>query len=104
MPALVKCPLGKMRIEDVAARLGKFPTANGVNRDALARGSAIRNKCRTSPLVFHRSLELPKCFSGDLAMPNRRQASRIAEAIFERSPGSESLAARVSDTFEFLCR
>jgi hypothetical protein len=55
-------------------------------------------------LVFQRSLELPKCFSGDLAMPNRRQPSGIAEAIFERSPGSESLAARVSDRFEFLCR
>jgi len=48
MPAQVKCALGKMRIEDVAARLGKSPTANGVNRDAPATGSAARNKCRTS--------------------------------------------------------
>ena len=48
MPALVKCALGKMRIEDVAARLGKSPTANVENRDTLARGSATRNRCRTS--------------------------------------------------------
>ena len=104
MPALVKCALGKMRIEDVVARPGKFPTANGVKRDALARVVQPGIGAGLPPLVFHRSFELPKCFSADLAMPNRRQPSRIAEAIFERSPGSESLAARVSDTFEFLCR
>jgi hypothetical protein len=52
MPALVKCALGKMRTEDVAARVGKFPTANGVNHDGFAKGSATRNRCRTSPLSF----------------------------------------------------
>ncbi len=103
MPALVKCTLDNMRIEDVAAHLGKSPTANGVNRDALATGVKPGIRAGLLSLVFHRSLELPKCFSGDLAMPNRRQPSRIAEAIVERSAGSESLAARVSDTFEFLC-
>jgi hypothetical protein len=37
MPELVKCALGKMRIEDVAASVGKSPTANEVNRDASLR-------------------------------------------------------------------
>jgi hypothetical protein len=37
MPALVKCALGKMRTEDVAARVGKSPTANGVNMMASLR-------------------------------------------------------------------